>query len=254
MSSQESEFLSKQNEIKKVLIFMRHGEKLIKTGQIPKCGKFDSELSPLGENQAMLAGHKFISQLKKLNFSNISPSEIHIISSPYMRTLQTTAHFLKGIESENLFEHKDIISNLYNISIEYGIREILSGGKLKGKKIPKDFLNFLNNPKFKDFDEELKKLNLNIITNDEFSTKTENEFELRERCKKFIDEKLINFDKDNKYKVFIIISHAGPLQCMLRRLGLKIKNYHEIKIAQQYYFDITKGIGNANFIEKVDFN
>ena len=254
MSSQENENFSNQKEIKKILIFMRHLEKLIKTGQVPKCGKFDSELSPLGTKQAILSGQKFISQLKKLNFSNISPSEIHIISSPYILTLQTTAYFLKGIESQKFFENKDIISNLYNISIEYGIREILNSNKLKGEKIPKDFLNFLNNPKFKDFDEELKKLNLNIISDEEFSTKIENGFELNERCKKYVDEKLINFDKNNKFKVIIIISHSGPMQCILRRLGLKIKNVHDIKIGQQYYFDITKGIGNANFIEKVDFN
>ena len=252
MSSQESEIVSNQNEIKKILIFMRHGEKLIKTGHTPKCGKFDSELSSHGANQAMLAGKKFISQLKKLNYSNISPSEIHIISSPYMRTLQTTAHFLKGIESENFFEHKDIISYLHNISIEYGVREILSRSKYKGEKIPKDYLNFLNNPKFKDFDEELKKLNLNIITNDEFSTKTESGVELNERCKKYVDEKLMNFDKDNKYKVIIIVSHSGPIKGMFRGLGFK--NFNAVKIAQQYYFDITKGIGNANFIEKVDSN
>ena len=98
--------MESQNNIKKILIFMRHGEKLIKTGKIPKCGKFDSELSPTGINQSFLSGIKFLQQLQKFNLSQISPSQIHIISSPYMRILQTTCHFLRGIVSQNFFNGK----------------------------------------------------------------------------------------------------------------------------------------------------
>ena len=171
-----------------------------------------------------------------------------------MRTLLTTTYFLKGIKSKNFFDQKDINTYLYNVSIEYEIREILNRDKLKGEIVPKDFLNFLNNPKFKDFDEELKKLNLNILNKNEFSVITESRSECNERCKKYIDETLINFDKDNKYKVIIIISHAGPIQFMMRRFGLNIENVQDVLFCQQYYFDITKGIENAKFIEKVDFN
>ena len=82
----------------------------------------------------------------------------------------------------------------------------------------------------------------------------ESRSECNERCKKYIDEKLINFDKDNKYKVIIIISHAGPIQFIMRKFGLNIENVHDVLFCQQYYFDISKGIENAKFIEKVDFN
>ena len=67
MSSLES-----PNNIKKILVFMRHGEKLIKTGKIPKCGRFDSELSSLGINQSFLSDIKFLEQLQKFNVSLIS--------------------------------------------------------------------------------------------------------------------------------------------------------------------------------------
>ena len=232
---------------------MRHGEKLIKIGKKPKCGTFDSELSSLGINQSFLSGQKFLLQIKKY-FSNISPSEIHIISSPYMRTLQTTAHFLKGIETVNFFNKKDIISNLYNISIDYGIREMLNKDKLKGEEVPQHFLNFLNNPNYTDFDEELKKLKLNIINKYPFSTKKESKDECYERCKKYIEEELINFDKNNKYKVIIIISHAGPIQFMMKILGFNEKKFHKILFSEQFYFDISEGIDKPKFIEKVTFN
>ena len=250
MSSQNSENSSK--DIKKLLILMRHGEKLVKTGKKPKCGIYDSELSSLGIKQAFLSGQKFLSQLKKYNFSDISPSEIHFISSPYMRTLQTTAHFLRGIsESKNFFGDNVDISSLYNVSVEYGVREILNKNKLKGKEIPKDFLNFLNNPKFKDFDEELKKLNLNVISNYEFSTEKENRDECFKRCKKYVDEQLINFDKDNKYKIIIILSHSGPMEFIMKSFGFYEKNTKNIFVADQIYFDISKGIRNYKFLESI---
>ena len=233
---------------------MRHGEKLIKLGKEPKCGRFDSELSSLGIKQSFLSGQKFLLQLKKYNFSNISPSEIHIISSPYMRTLQTTAHFLKGIETVNSFNEKDTISNLYNISIEYGVREILNRDKLKGEEVPKNFLNFLNNPNYTDFDEELKKLKINILNKYPFSTEKESRNECYERCKKYVDEDLINFDKNNKYKVIIIISHSAPIRSLMRSLGFYVENVHNILFSEQYYFDISEGIDKAKFIEKVTFN
>ena len=91
------------NKIKKVLMLMRHSEKVIKTGKKPKCGKYDSELTQHGIEQSYICGKKFISQLKKYNISKISPSEILIISSPYMRTLQTTAHFFFFFLEVNLF-------------------------------------------------------------------------------------------------------------------------------------------------------
>ena len=230
-------------------MFMRHGEKLIKTGQKPKCGKFDSELSPLGINQAFLSGQKFIEQLKKY-FPDISSSDISIISSPYMRTLQTTSHFLRGIATQNFFS--DNIDNIYNISIENGVREILNKDKLKGEEVPKDFLNFLNNPNYKDFDEEIKKLKLNVLNNYEFSTEKETRDECFIRCKKYVDECLVNYDKNNEYKVIAIISHAGPIQFMMRTLGYNVENVQNIFFCEQYYFDISEGIKNAKFIEKIN--
>ncbi len=112
-------------KIKKVLMLMRHAEKVIKTGKIPKCGKYDSELTKHGIDQSYMCGKTFISQLEKYNISKISPSEILIISSPYMRTLQTATHFLRGIDSKNFYDKNDM-NKLYNISIEYGVREILN--------------------------------------------------------------------------------------------------------------------------------
>ena len=62
MSSNESESKLNESKVGKLLIFMRHGEKLVKTGKIPKCGKFDSELSSFGINQSIQVGQKFLSQ------------------------------------------------------------------------------------------------------------------------------------------------------------------------------------------------
>lgn len=251
-SSQEKESQPSTNDIKKILIFMKHGEKLIKTGVPPKCGKFDSELTSLGIDQSFRAGQKLLDQLKKYHLENISPSEIHIISSPFMRTLQTTAHYLRGImEHKNFFGDSPKIEDLYNISIDYDIREIISGHKLKGEGVPKDYLNFLFNPKYKDFDEELKKLNTNVVSKYEYPVGIERGGEYSKRCARFVDEQLTTFDKNNNYKVIVVVSHAGPLQALMKKVGLKIRDYHEIIVSQQYFFDISDGVENAKFLEKV---
>jgi broad specificity phosphatase PhoE len=231
---------------------MRHGEKMKRTGKIPICGIFDSELSPLGIKQSFNAGQKLLSEVKKHNISSISPSEIHIITSPYIRTLQTTAHFIRGIISQN-FINNDNASDLYNISIEYGIRERLHKEKTE-EKIPKNFLNFLNNPNYRDIDDELKKLKFHISKDSEFSSEKESKDECIERCKNFINEKLINFDNNNKYKVIVIISHAGPIKCTMKNLGYNINIDQKIPLCLQYLFDITEGIDKAKFIETIDCN
>lgn len=239
------------NKIKKVLMLMRHSEKVIKTGKKPKCGKYDSELTQHGIEQSFICGKKFISQLKKYNISKISPSEILIISSPYMRTLQTTTHFLRGIDSQNFFEKNDM-NKLYNISIEYGVREILNKNKYK-EDIPKNYLNFLYNSNFADFDQELKKLKFNILKNYEFSTEKESKDECYIRCKKYVDEVLVNYGKNDEYKVIVIIAHGGPIKYIMKALGYNIELFHGQKVmfSDQYYFDISKGIMNAEYIEKI---
>ena len=127
-SQKEEESQPSAKDIKKILIFMRHGEKLIKTGVPPKCGKFDSELSSHGVDQAFRAGQKLLIQLKKYHLENISPSEIHIISSPFMRTLQTTSHYLRGIMEHKNFlyiHHLNLyfskIKNQFQVNIHFGV-------------------------------------------------------------------------------------------------------------------------------------
>jgi len=251
MSSQKVSQKFSNTKIKKVLLFMRHAEKVIKTGKIPKCGKYDSELTQHGIEQSYMCGKAFISQLKKYNLNKISPSEILIISSPYMRTLQTTTHFLRGIDSKHFFD-KDDVNKLYNISIEYGVREILNKKKYK-EDIPKNYLNFLYNPNFADFDQELKKLKFNILKNYEFSTEKESKDECYIRCKKYVDEVLVNYDKNDEYKIIVIISHGGPIKYIMRALGYNIELFHGHKVmfSDQYFFDISQGIMNAKYIEKI---
>ena len=144
------------------------------------------------------------------------------------------------------------MNKLYNISIENGVREILNKNKYK-EDIPKNYLNFLYNPSFIDFDQELKKLRFNILKNYEFSTEKESKDECYLRCKKYVDEVLVNYDKNDEYKAIAIISHAGPIKYTMRALGYNIELFHGHKImfSDQYYFDISQGIINANYIEKI---
>ena len=90
------------------------------------------------------------------------------------------------------------------------------------------------------------------MNNYEFSTEKETRDECFIRCKKYVDECLVNYDKNNEFKVIAIISHAGPIQFMMRTLGYNVENVQNILFCEQYYFDISEGIKNAKFIEKIN--
>ena len=115
------EYLPSDN--KKLLIIIRHGERIDRAGEIPKCGKMNPELSEKGKLQSFEASKILIENLKKNGINNIFPNTIQIRSSPYMRTIQTSVQLLKGfnlILSNNKNEKANIFNKIY---IDFGLRK-----------------------------------------------------------------------------------------------------------------------------------
>ena len=84
-----------KNDIK-LLIIIRHGERIDRVGDIPKCGLLNPELTEKGKQQSFIAGKLLLDTIKKYGIKDISPNLIEIRTSPYMRTIQTSIQILKG--------------------------------------------------------------------------------------------------------------------------------------------------------------
>ena len=94
--SNEANYISPPPDIKKLLVLIRHGERIDRTGEIPKCGLMNPELSDKGKIQSFEASKILIENIKKYGVK-ISPNLIQIRSSLYMRIIQTSTQLIKGL-------------------------------------------------------------------------------------------------------------------------------------------------------------
>jgi broad specificity phosphatase PhoE len=131
----------------KFLFLVRHGERMDLLENIDlnllKLGKYDTELTDLGHSQAFKVGEK-IKEFIKENY--IEPKNTAIISSPFARTIQTSAKLIKGlgvdrpiIVENGLSEHLN--PKWYPIPPEH----FLVCYKDKDSKESKCFLEFIDN-------------------------------------------------------------------------------------------------------------
>ena len=237
--------------LKKILILIRHGERadqpLGKEKHKPKCGICDPELTENGVLQSFKSANILLKELSKLGIKNLDTNLVNIRSSPYMRTLQTAVHLIKGIK--NSLKISNDQNQLNKIYIDYGLREQLK----KKKNYEEDFLNFLSNEKFTDLDKEFK--NVTFINEDkqnEFSFDKEKTIEIFKRCRNYLYVDLqqkIN-KKYNDAKIFILITHSGPMQLYLYNLNYRGMVESDYIYCGQFFFDISDGIKNAKFLSK----
>lgn len=232
---------------KKILIFLRHAERTDKAGEKPICGEFDPEITKLGKEQAFLTGQMIIEELEKIYQNKISPKEINIRSSPYMRTIQTTSYLINGIKSK-IEDNKDI-SLINNVYIDYGLIERLK----ESRKYTKGYLNFLDNKNYSDIDEELKKVNFINKNENEFKIITETKEECYERCKKYLFDNInpIIYNNEKNYKIFIVVCHQGVMKIFFKLLNYEREKKSKIQVCEQFYFDISDGFEKAKIIKVI---
>lgn len=231
---------------KKLLILIRHGERIDRIGEIPKCGKLNPELSEKGKEQSFEASKVLIENIKKIGIFNISPNLVQIRSSPYMRTIQTSVQLLKGfnlILSNNKNEKANIFNKIY---IDFGLRKRIK----PNKKVQQKDILYSSVDKYSNFDKEIKNIEFIGDTGD---------FPLDEETKEQCEKRSIDYinkilkkeicDKDKNCKIFIIIGHRGPLKYILKKLGFNIVEKNRLMYCSHFFFDISKGIDNSKFLE-----
>jgi broad specificity phosphatase PhoE len=236
------------NNIKKLLIIVRHGERIDRTGEIPKCGIMNPELTEKGKRQSYLASKVIIEQLKKYGIKNeeIFPNFIQIRSSPYMRTIQTSAYLIKGLNSLLSKEKNERMNILNKIYIDFGLRKRIKPDKKFNKK---DYF-YKSVDKYVNFDEEIKNIEF-IGEKGEFPLEEETKEQCEKRSVDYVNN-ILKKEFDNKSdnnKIIIIIGHRGPMKFILKKFGLDIPEKKTLDYCTQFFFDVTNGIDNSKFLE-----
>ena len=222
------------SDIKKLLILIRHGERIDRTGKMPISGIMNPKLSEEGKLQSFEASKILIENIKKYGVK-ISPNLIQIRSSPYMRTIQTSIQLLKGLNLifSNNKKEKNILNKIY---IDFGLRKRIKPNKTFQKK---DIL-YSSVDKYANFDEEIKNVEF-IGDKGDFPLNEET----KEQCEKRSLDYLNNIlkkeleNKDNLNNIFIIVGHRGPLKYILKKLGLNIADKRKLEYCSPFFFDIS---------------
>lgn len=233
---------------KKILILIRHGERIDRAGEIPKCGIMNPELTEKGKLQSFKASEKIMNNLKKYGIKEISPNIIQIRSSPYMRTIQTSVQLIKGLNlifSKNINENVNILNKIY---IDFGLRKRIKPNKI----FKKEDILYSSVDKYTNFDKEIQ--NIEFIGD-------KGDFPLDAESKEDCEKRSINYtnsvlkkeidNNNNRNAIFIIVGHRGPLKYILKKLGINIIDKKDFNYCSEYFFDISNGIDNSKFLENI---
>ena len=243
----ESKEIPPATYIKKLLVLIRHGERIDRTGKIPKCGLMNPELSDKGKLQSFEASKILIENIKKY-FVKISPNLIQIRSSPYMRTIQTSIQLLKGLNLILSNNQKEKINILNTVFIDFGLRKRIKPNKIFEKK---DLL-YSSVEKYANFDEEIKDIEF-MGDKGDFPLDKETKEQCEKRSLDYLDN-ILKKELDNKNNlnnIVIIIGHRGPLKYILKKLGFNIADKRKLDYCSQFFFDISNGIDNSRFLETI---
>jgi len=232
-----------KNEIKKLLILVRHGERIDRVGATPKCGMSNPELTEKGKVQSFDTSKTIIDKLVKFGINQISPNLIQIRSSPYLRTIQTSVYLSIGLNTK-LFEDKNITKKIEAIYIDNGLRKRIKSDK----KYNNEDIKYISVNAYSKFDEEIKKFE--FLEGGGFDYTPETKEQCEKRSFDYVNN-ILSKEIENHYnnKVFIIISHRGPLKFIVKKLGIVLKDKKDLDYCSQFYFDVSNGIENSKFLE-----
>lgn len=225
---------------KKILIVMRHGERSDFKGLVPQFGKYDPELTKHGEEQAFEAGKLISKELANLKTPKEN-TKIQIISSPLVRTLQTSRGVLKGILEEKVYTISD------TIKVDFNINEIGS----EFPDTPKKVLNILNDTEI--FKKEFVNEKFEIISNaDALPDSSENEPKCYERVGNYLKKKVPELIAQNEYNITILVSHGEPVNEMNKHLNYPGPyGWQNIKYCYNYFYELNPETNQAKYLVKV---
>lgn len=237
----------KNSNSKKLIIILRHGERKDRAGETPKFHHMNTELTEKGKRQSFNVGPILLEKIKKYGITGISPENIQIRTSPYMRTIQTAVYFIKGLNEIFSKNNEKTINKLF---IDFSLRKTI---KKNQKKEDDDSSLYSSIDDYQHFDEEIKNIEL-IKEKSHFPTEIESKEETEKRTLDYINmvlkKEIEECHNINNCKVIVIIGHRGPIKYIFKKLGYVCIDKKEVDYCSQFYFDVSNGIDNSKFLGK----
>ena len=228
---------------KHYVILIRHGERSDFKGLVPQFGKLDPELTKHGEEQAYTAGQLLSDELVRMKLDP-QTTKIQLISSPFVRTLQTSRNVLKGIIDKGIYQISPIIN------IDYYLGEMV--GEEFRNEYPTQCLNLLNQTDL--FKEEFKHETFNVLSKDTSTLPdyVETEPMCEERMKKYVEYIIPELSENKEYNITLLVSHGEPINEMNKHLGYKGPyGWRHIKYCNTFYYEINTSTRESAFLNKV---
>ena len=229
---------------KHYVILIRHGERSDFKGLVPQFGKLDPELTKHGEEQAYTAGQILSNELFTQMKVDPKMTKIQLISSPFVRTLQTSRNVLKGIIDRGVYQISPIIN------VDYYLSEMV--GEEFRDDYPIQSLNFLNQNDL--FKEEFKHETFNVLSKDTSTLPNyvETEPMCEERMKTYINYLIPEVSKNKEYNITLLISHGEPINEMNKHLGYKGPyGWRHIKYCNTFYYEIDTTLKQSVFLYNI---
>jgi broad specificity phosphatase PhoE len=222
----------------KLLFIVRHGERMDMIENIDyntlKFGRYDTELTDEGHNQAYKVGNKISIYLGENNYKSTNTV---IISSPFARTLQTAGQVSRALDTK------------LPIFIENGLSEHLNP---KWYHIqPEEFLVCMidkeTNEK-KCYLEAMKEHEVILRSQTQLPTLPETHEECYLRLKEAYNKIIPYYFGVLDYDVMIMVTHFLPLEYFMKMFYDK-----EIKLPVEYCltYGFTYSENTLNFVEKL---
>ena len=227
-------------EAKKYLIFIRHGERKDRVGQKVLLDPCDPELTEKGKKYCYEMGLELKKELEKLN---IDFKRIKLLSSPFIRALQTSKQFLNGLSLPQ------------TIYIDNNLSEFFLEKEFKDKN-PFEFLSIILNEKKEIplFKNEMKDCNLILLNSyDLLPKKVEIREDVVKRLGNYIPELKKNLYEDKEHDVYILVTHACPIHiiCDFFNYPNQYENDSKIAFAQYFIFSVNKNDKNELFVKTI---
>lgn len=228
----------------KLIFIVRHAEradlKPFVNLESLKCGKYDSELTNEGKEEAKKVGHvikNFISNYNNVDLNYFNKNNFSLVCSPFTRTIQTAHELISELmKKENYFNKNKLSEICYEnhktllpIRIENGLCEHLSSKWYPCH--PREYITCMKHDNCGEKEFFNSQINIHQLIHNcslhEFPKYPESHEECSERFKIVYKKLIENYMENLKFNNLIMVTHFFPLEIFM---NLYNKNKFELDV------------------------